>query len=1767
MSESKVQNIGRLYYVEPNDVYNRLPNGIPHPYEDYCISVDLVVEVGDRNSLGPIGRSRNTEEYRFSSDNGTISFIGGTNGFLTTNFTDIQSANPNQNTNECLGIESINISYESWYVPRVNIRFVDVRGASLMSKQEQGYVETVREEHHTGHHTMKINGGSFFKSLFSFPYPMFKLKVKGFYGKEVTYNLTVEDFQSSFDAENGNFVTDVRFIGYMFGVYTDIPMNYLMVSPYISGVGDKYWKAQCDNGRFKYYGGIPMETYPKLRADITKITPKNNSVDGSDNNYGEKRKRLKAKIDSLTTIKSLINQQLNSLFDGGYVFCLTYKDGEIEKDNPYSLIGITTGDFDAKSAQARKEYQDKIDETISTHNQRYGDNYTSYGFFGIGTSQAKTLRITCGVNGDFEKKVGIDRYKFQTKEDSGYILDTVDEWISKKIVENGYVKQQNVTVCYPIITESDISRFIIPEWVCTIDDKIKKVESEVEDIDEKIKKNRNEKISEKLGFGVSVGNAFNMAFAHMETFMEVFYHYLRQIKTQQDNNARSLDKLMVNVKNTDLPSDFKSSYQVPPFTMFYKDVENDGDGVSNINRTTGKKKVVVWPGDLDAIKGNESVMPEIAFVNKLIEAAKKYKDNEKLEEEIANANLAAFETAETPSNTYIATTPFDLTNDNTANPYAYIPSLSNGNMQWENMMMTFYLRLLYWYCSRSQEPSEKAVTSFARIEAYNMFKANPTIIGSIKNFLNDRENFSKEAFEAEMGNYFGTPSTESNRKAFDIGRGAAEPSQFLIKGSNYTYAWIKDKFPIANVAPAYVDPGNTATCVTIHEIGSEDSTSETDKTNITDYKKLTPDFTKKHVNRISSTKISDESKTYENEILPKLNVKKIAIGNFTKSSDRGRGVVSFVRDSFWDKIFVRETNIFPHEISSDSYVNTPSFSQDSDLIPVYPLFGYPDFYSVFKDLNVSYDKKILAKACVFAFGTPVKYNKGEDTENKSNIIPFYIALKAGALEYFNFLINPENTDPDAKPISDAIRKITGIPKEDKTIPDKTACLEIFKAWATSDFEKIDGAMEIKGRSSDFDVASALTLVIENMRATKRDKVKMKRMFELPELNGVVCDWSFYNEDDNVYIHNAHSLDFPAKPNSEVQDILRSYCNSYIVFTKIDEFKNRKLVLPASMFSTASFGFLNGLLEFYENQLSNKEAITYNDAYDEEKDVDLKISTYLTLKNLYDRWIANMNPDQINRWKLNIDAEDDDSDFSHFKFIDGFYRDISRCVAVNFEHISSMASQMLASTNVNNDATNTKYQGKSLYEFLTSICEKNQMMLLCFPMENEFTNPEGIADMFDVKSYSRMDRRDTSCFVCLYANKPSQHLDIKYDNTEYMYTDDGFNLSNAHGEVLEKNDLIPQLTDITINGYKIPAFGVTYGKQNQSIFKKISVNMQNPQVTEASIAATQFIASRNNEEPNKTAIYGQDLYRIYANYSYTCSVEMMGNAQIMPLTYFQLNNIPLFRGAYLIINIEHNIVAGNMTTKFTGVRMSKYELPLVDDNGIFNDPNISSDSRFGTSNRRINIQVDDAFYDFVNNRQSGNKKYTVTVSDLLWSDTAAKTPDLDNIPQTVGRYSEDRVWDNINTLEYILMDVQKAWVDYCVNHTDEKWAAYDGLYITSGYRCEKLNNLVGGSDSSHHKFGCAADIQVCKYDTSKKQPNSKVSGLHNGSTEDISSDYTAVFFEFFVKYLYATGKKWDQIFIETSKSKGNKWVHFSYKRPNLQPDKEEYRKIVGSITTK
>ena len=47
------------------------------------------------------------------------------------------------------------------------------------------------------------------------------------------------------------------------------------------------------------------------------------------------------------------------------------------------------------------------------------------------------------------------------------------------------------------------------------------------------------------------------------------------------------------------------------------------------------------------------------------------------------------------------------------------------------------------------------------------------------------------------------------------------------------------------------------------------------------------------------------------------------------------------------------------------------------------------------------------------------------------------------------------------------------------------------------------------------------------------------------------------------------------------------------------------------------------------------------------------------------------------------------------------------------------------------------------------------------------------------------------------------------------------------------------------------------------------------------------------------------------------------------------------------------------------------------------------------------------------------------------------------------------------------------VDQLLDPIREAWGG--PIVVSSGYRCKKLNTLVGGAKNSHHMLGCAADI--------------------------------------------------------------------------------------------
>lgn len=354
--------------------------------------------------------------------------------------------------------------------------------------------------------------------------------------------------------------------------------------------------------------------------------------------------------------------------------------------------------------------------------------------------------------------------------------------------------------------------------------------------------------------------------------------------------------------------------------------------------------------------------------------------------------------------------------------------------------------------------------------------------------------------------------------------------------------------------------------------------------------------------------------------------------------------------------------------------------------------------------------------------------------------------------------------------------------------------------------------------------------------------------------------------------------------------------------------------------------------------------------------DICVSLYYSLKHLWDTWLVTADRNEFtieNFFNKN------------FVFIDSFYMNMYNVIKLNAEDIY--------------DAY--RMQDSNLLTFITNVTSKEGCMFFALPsfLDSNVT-PNGISTVNSYRANEVMDfslKKENmkkmftpiqynsigspqlhNTFVFIYTHSPSS---VATENTEYRY--DSYDMRNIDErpdalkvgilppkQVIGADDydnfqqkLLPNNTSNNIDrsqeeeelvsaryGYLMPCFGVTVNRGNNYIFKSINVNMDSPKITNVAAQTFDDILNKTGSDGSKRVFFhGQDIYSIYSQYSYQCEIEMMGCAQIQPLMYFQLLNIPMWRGTYMIYKVTHNLQAGMMTTKFTGMKMSRRQTPYAD----------------------------------------------------------------------------------------------------------------------------------------------------------------------------------------------------------------------------------------------
>ena len=1706
----EIKNIGRIHYIEPNDFLNKNGNDNKiNNYEDYSISVDLIVSNPSRYAV-----SSNNKNHTISGNEynlGTFSFFSGDNSMLTNSpgtmvYSDLLNGDI-KGVNENLGITNIHITYNSYFYPEVTINFTDIRGTALMMPHEENYM---REQINAWYGETKFDKKveHFFTSIFSFPSPEFKLRVKGFYGKKIEYSLLVKDLKTSFNPSTGNFDARLDLIGKMYGVYTDIPMSYLLIAPYCR-YGSYNNKTIWEESGFKYDNGMPMPTFLELKDKL-----QNSNIQLSTLYNPEKSKKYTLLLEKVKLLNT-IDEYLNVLFH--------HISLELNIDIKDKAMVIPEEDLNKIDTDYFRTLISNIYSAIQDYNLKFNGEINLFnGMLSNGkvNDENKCNMYFLGYESDYT--VFIENKKNFNQYSKGKFTFYIGEFIKDKFREK-YKNKNPYDRDYYYIVYFDSTKN-------DIDNLLKTINNELNQEKEEMQKNIDQECEKVLGFIPSIRTIFKMLMAHIDCFANLFHRLLNSINSSNRNVSG------------DFLCDLKNSNSLPAFPAVKDNIENK----------------YVYP---ESINFN---IEECKFIDSLFNAAG---DFQKLEIEFSNRDNSDIELIPTcASDIYLINNPykyvFKENNGNDfidwimtffalrlMNAFGYKQILPSG----DNDNFGYYESFNFWKVN--QNLSQYIINQIDNQE-FNGEK--------FLNFLN--ANYYLKNKKTPCYNSRELIKGDDGKKYFQdfiyFSNGGENISQDSLKFMFYNF---KDK-KMHLIFEHSVDIFNPRLHAFL--IGRDEGGFKTFRN---DVKTPTPEFcyindtTPYGFIKLLPKELFEDWEEKLNKItIPSLNLSGSTYGNLFKAYQKACPTI-FTNDKdenilkiFYNKGYYSNTFIERYSELKDANLKQLSNYYSDNLPDEWRLLAINSgFISIFfntgltaeefllniqwsaenlhpffnvKQSDIKKDTTLcgilnLPQPVLLLLGMYISYLKkgkkpwflndnGSETKDDYHYIhgggvmggtvanfPYYVygndyldvteksitgtlkGYKGGwvyPIIYHNFALlssilgmlirygDGTRVDFEPKTANDNTRLYWSlknldnffnemIKNKDKGIIDILGLSEKYEEWARSEqiggFEyfkknyclterdvkynnkskKYEWSFSLHGKNSNNNSKTEfptklkggdttfkrLTNIKSNLESVIDEKINTVK-YERDNNKRVTYNYTFWEEDELMKktfnslfkspYNNESTTPFDDRYSNVIltkSGITACFNVNFPAYKHLHEFfhKNEVIVVPDLNYREENLNvffydendivnhfnnFKNGLITLYKGKKDeNNKMLNFNSNTVSEES---KTSIYYTLKNLFDKHFHDL-PDNITKYKV----DSYNGEYSRIFYIDTFYNDIGDNIICNTDYLIDLLNQITGS-GVYSERGDI-ISSMDAYSFMANLCQKHNMMLLAMPffynVDKDDKNGDTLKKMFTPLSHNQAINDNIITgpyYICFYPHQASKHLDI----ANSQYENDGFNIIediNGTGS-FEGPTSIPDLYINDDSDYEeanimtIPAFGVEYGSQKQSIFKSVNVNMDNPKTTEASVAMQFNLIKNKNNTPNHVGFEGQDLFKIYSNYSYTCEVEMMGCAQIQPLMYFQLNNIPMFRGAYQIIKVEHDITPGDMTTKFTGVRINRTKMPMVksgvnvqvmDDimknkrpyyEFIYNKetPSISliGDAAKNSNHLIINANYDLTFIDFTNN---------------------------------------------------------------------------------------------------------------------------------------------------------------------------------------------------------
>ena len=498
----------------------------------------------------------------------TVDSDGDTIGVTTQNTLDFQG----------FGITSINIKLNTSYIPQVSINFTDVRGKTLFEQ---------------------ARGNTPYTAFFHLPYPTFFLTLKGYYGKAVKYQLTMEKFTSRFDPASGDYLVTCNFVGNHVALLRDINMHQVLTAPYM-------YPTKCDSsGCVSETRGkqVLKEVYAKYRQQG--LLDESFSVESEmtlvdlieklkvlDNNlgklFGESSLQMTTdRLDYESVLKGL-NKSVKEKNGWKDKYLNSKKSETVQMVVPQE--GSTTGKTINVTAYPLKGidiipetedpvvYKKKIVDEAELNLQGIIDGFVNE------TEENKTFglggkyRVSTRLNARYGKSPAPSLLEDQEQEKLGAIADStmlvseLDPWIILDGPENSYGRMY-------LKHKTEFEKMGA------------KMSSEVSNV-------LNQRLEKEIGFKPTIRNVFAIILAGADTFlrlMDIVHLNAMEEKSNQQRLAISKDS--------------KSSDIVYPWPQYFVVEEEDECTTSSILKYPGAKDVIENTG-----ADNKKVWPEVDFV-------------------------------------------------------------------------------------------------------------------------------------------------------------------------------------------------------------------------------------------------------------------------------------------------------------------------------------------------------------------------------------------------------------------------------------------------------------------------------------------------------------------------------------------------------------------------------------------------------------------------------------------------------------------------------------------------------------------------------------------------------------------------------------------------------------------------------------------------------------------------------------------------------------------------------------------------------------------------------------------------------------------------------------------------------------------------------------------------------------------------------------------------------------------------------------------------